>query len=369
MSIPSIHIEGYRGIKKLTIPQLAQVNLIVGKNSVGKTSLLEAIQLYLYQGNTTLLLQSLRERKELTSRGWRPSSDTDLPDPELIDALQGIRNLFFGRAELTTQNKDNFSIFMDTTAERQPPDNSLIIRLRPTHELTEQPALFTIDEPLEWSLEVSYGGITLFSVPLIKLLERPIFLGTSRLKSTQKLTFVPLTRFTAQERSLYWSGITLTPAEDNVIQALNIVVPGITRLNLTEDSRLRDNIALAVFNGQRVTLESLGDGVLRMFDLALAMVNSKNGTLLVDEIDSGLHYSVQVKMWEFLFTLAHELQVQIFATSHSQDCVRAFQYVSNQFDHVTGQMTRLEKWGDEMVAIVINEELMAYALDEDIEVR
>ena len=49
--------------------------------------------------------------------------------------------------------------------------------------------------------------------------------------------------------------------------------------------------------GNRIPIGSMGDGMWRMLGLALALANAKGGVLLVDEIDTGLHYSVMADMW------------------------------------------------------------------------
>ena len=58
----------------------------------------------------------------------------------------------------------------------------------------------------------------------------------------------------------------------------------------------------------------------RMLGLAVALANAKGGILLVDEIDTGLHYSVMEDMWRMVSRRASALDVQVFATTHSKDC-------------------------------------------------
>ena len=57
-----------------------------------------------------------------------------------------------------------------------------------------------------------------------------------------------------------------------------------------------------------------------MLGLALALAAAKGGVLLIDEIDTGLHYTVMEKMWQLVLETATRLDVQVFATSHSRDC-------------------------------------------------
>ena len=65
---------------------------------------------------------------------------------------------------------------------------------------------------------------------------------------------------------------------------------------------------------------TLGEGAWRMLGLALALAAAKGGVLLIDEIDTGLHYTVMEKMWQLVLETATRLDVQVFATSHSRDC-------------------------------------------------
>ena len=65
----------------------------------------------------------------------------------------------------------------------------------------------------------------------------------------------------------------------------------------------------------------LGDGAWRMLAMAIAITQCRGGVLLVDEIDTGLHHTVMADMWRLIFSAAKELDVQVFATTHSHDCV------------------------------------------------
>jgi predicted ATPase len=77
-----------------------------------------------------------------------------------------------------------------------------------------------------------------------------------------------------------------------------------------------------------VPLRGLGYGVARLFDILLALVNAEDGFLFIDEFENGLHYSIQEQAWKAVLDLAVELNVQVFATTHSSDCVEAFEQVS-----------------------------------------
>jgi AAA15 family ATPase/GTPase len=112
----------------------------------------------------------------------------------------------------------------------------------------------------------------------------------------------------------------------------------------------------------------MGDGMWRMFVLAVAITQCKDGTLLVDEIDTGLHYSVMAQMWKLIFDAAKEFNVQVFATTHSYDCVYSLAHICAKADegnHVTVQRIETGK----TKAIPYAEYEIKVAADREIEVR
>ena len=88
----------------------------------------------------------------------------------------------------------------------------------------------------------------------------------------------------------------------------------------------------------RVPIGSMGDGIWRMLGLALSVVQSGNGILLVDEIDTGLHHTVMEDMWRFLYGCAKRYNVQIIAATHSWDCYHSLAVICR--DSVVPKMIR-----------------------------
>lgn len=113
----------------------------------------------------------------------------------------------------------------------------------------------------------------------------------------------------------------------------------------------------------------MGDGVWRMLGLALAIVNAKDGVLLVDEIDTGLHFTAMSDMWKMLWETAKRLNVQIFATTHSKDCWTSLEDIANEEHPSEDGITihRIEK--GKTKSIVFTERQIAIAAENDIEVR
>ena len=117
-----------------------------------------------------------------------------------------------------------------------------------------------------------------------------------------------------------------------------------------------------------VPLKSLGDGAVRLFSAALALANSRNGFLLIDEAENGIHYSVQRNFWRMVLRSAHKDNVQVLATTHSWDCVRGFAQAAAAED-AEGVLVRLDRDGEEMRAVEYSEAELETAAEQGIEVR
>ncbi len=105
--------------------------------------------------------------------------------------------------------------------------------------------------------------------------------------------------------------VVLTPQEDFVVEALRIIEPSIDRIATsgTEGRRAFSSRGVSIRGGllvrckgirDRIPFGSMGDGIWRLLGLALALARTEGGILLVDEIDTGLHYSVMENMWKLV---------------------------------------------------------------------
>ena len=99
------------------------------------------------------------------------------------------------------------------------------------------------------------------------------------------------------------------------------------------------------------------------------MIYAENGTLLIDEFENGLHYTAQYQLWEMIFTLALKLNVQVFVSTHSSDCIKSFENVLNNGFSNNGKVLRLEnKKGNIMIQEFDSKEMEIVA-QNDVEIR
>lgn len=110
--------------------------------------------------------------------------------------------------------------------------------------------------------------------------------------------------------------------------------------------------------------------VLRALGISLALVNVKDGILLIDEFENGLYYTVQPDIWKLIFRVARRLNIQVFATTHSWDCIEAFQQAAQEDGNdEDALLIRLESKLSDIAATLYDKKTLGIAARDHIEVR
>ena len=114
--------------------------------------------------------------------------------------------------------------------------------------------------------------------------------------------------------------------------------------------------------------------MLRVLQLMLKIFPAKGGILLIDEFENGLHFSIQEKIWRLIFDLSEKFDIQVFATTHSLDCVESFAKVAVERTDVEGVLFRVGRsirTSDQgkVIATVFDENKLFNITQADVEVR
>jgi AAA15 family ATPase/GTPase len=136
-------------------------------------------------------------------------------------------------------------------------------------------------------------------------------------------------------------------------------------------------IAVVKYKGEKkaIPLKSFGEGMSRLLQIYLHAVNAQGGYLMIDEFENGLHYSIQEEVWEKLFSLTKELDIQLFATTHSEDTIKAFSKVAlrspeeGQIIYLAQHMREQDPDKGKISAVVYNENDLEMILQTGMEVR
>jgi ABC-type cobalamin/Fe3+-siderophores transport system ATPase subunit len=367
--LDSLEIQGFRGFRHLKIERLGRVNLIVGKNSVGKTALLEALWLYANQGALSTVWNILESRDEgnrpipiRLRRGRSESSDPTLAIKHLFYGRPDVRKPIGGTSILIGPI-DDYEKTLSITMIRPGPDFASLLAKNRTDEEVE------IAGSLVPCLSIKLGGKSKADWRL----DVEPYPAQETARST--CAFIPANGLNLEEIERLWDNIALKNVEQDVVRAMQVINKQVERMNLLSGSSLSDDRSripkVRVSNideDEPVSLRSLGDGMNRLFGIALALVNAKNGILLIDEVENGLHYSVQPDVWKLIFETARNLNVQVFATTHSWDCIEAFQKAAEESKEY-GMLVRLTERKGEIISDVFGERELAIATKQQIELR
>ena len=355
--IRTLNIRGYRCFEDFSLEDLSRVNLFVGKNNSGKTSLLEALYL-LGNGNYKTCLALAERRGEIyLEQGVHPSRE------RRVD----IRHFFFGhkvfpKQSLTIESgSDFFSLRRRAmTRIRGDEDQLLFKEIGDTIPASNSTLFLELTtKAYRRRLELDDGE----SIDYQDLRHKGL-----AVKSPFPSVYLPTGRQKIRELQERWEQIALTDKEEKVIEASRIIEPRIQRLAFIGAGN-RSRI-LVKLKGEEdpIPIGSLGDGVRRVVALASAMVCAEGGFLLIDEFETGLYYKAQKKVWDFLISAAHLLEVQLFVTTHSQDCLQAFAE-SLEANDQDGKLIRLSRRGESISPVYYSPEELRTTLKQEIEVR
>lgn len=298
-AITSVEIDGFRCFRKLRVDGLTRVNLIVGANNSGKTVLLEAIEAVASQDSARVLQRSSIERGEIRQRQViRLGANAEGFELDL-------RHWFHGHV---LAPGTGFTVRAHGDRER-----TITRTIEPG---TEPPKLANARLSLTLGPSGRFG-LTLSEDGWLPI-GSPSDLETAGLRLRPPVGFVTTDRLTPDALAPLWTNVVLTPGEQHTVEALRLIEPAIERIAIVDSD---GPVAKVLLRGADapVPLGTLGEGVSRIFSLALHLVLTQGGFLCIDEIENGLHWSVMPKVWRFLVETARARDVQVFATTHSKD--------------------------------------------------
>jgi ABC-type branched-subunit amino acid transport system ATPase component len=188
--------------------------------------------------------------------------------------------------------------------------------------------------------------------------------------------FISTASLTQESLARLYDRVVLANEEDLVVRALNAVEENtITKIAAVERSESGGyGSSRGIVVGLRgsvepVPLGNLGDGMTRMLAIALSLVAARNGYLLVDEIDTGLHYTVMRKMWKLVFETATRLNVCVYATTHSYDCVHALAAIARPGVQQDGEVSLIRVDRERPDAVHFSEREITLLAEREIEAR
>jgi len=308
--IKNIEIKDFKLFKDFKAEGFGRVNLIGGKNNVGKTAFMEACYINISSFSIDLMANAIsfinfaRYKLRYICRQISPlnldmlDTQQNLEKTQILNINSNCKKSFFQVKKGEGQIEYEFIIDDKKTIINK---NLLSYTLHPT---TEKPTIF-IDNfgYLDEDLELIYK--------LIQFLE----------------------------------------AESIISKLIHDFEPDIKEFKVFSDGVARCKNKKNNF----LDLNEFGDGIKKYISIICSINIARDGYLFIDEIENGIHYTNLDKLWEIILTVSKEQSVQVFATTHSKECIESYARVAKKLgDEDVKFLSLYKNKADELKSMTLN---------------
>jgi len=302
----SINIKNFRAITDLNLDNLGQVNLFVGKNNCGKTTVLEG--LFFLTGapnpNLPINVNALRGLTVFNKDLWNTYFHN--MDTESTIKIMGVLSDNSEEYDLSIQ-----PIYKDAEPPITSPSDMIVTNIE---NGIKEPSMFV--NGLEFTY-VNSREPDKKKKGKIFIRDKEIAIEGKKATSFNGILLSPLAMYDWKERFDSAQRKKQIPEIISILKEIDIKIVDV-RLNAV--GMLEADIGLS----NLLPFNLIGNGTIKLLNVALAMFDYTDGIVLIDEIDNGLHHSVQETLWRAIFAWSNKLNIQVFATTHSYESVQAF---------------------------------------------
>lgn len=360
MIFDNLEINNFRGIKDLSIKNIKRINLLLGKNNCGKSSVLDAI--FLLSGFSNPILN------------YRINQYRDYNQFKEEDLVLNFYNMDFS-------NAINISGHMYDHTKRNLKINPFISNskyLSPNENVSSQ-SIFNKEDTNRSGLSMNFSYTTVDGI--YKEGRSTIIIDNQQLANN-----VEINKSTGYEETII--GMYLNPHIDLnsfiddlnriiekkqdhlIIEVLKEIEPKINSISVSGKG-INVDIGLP----RLIPINLLGDGIRKILSIIISMYNCKNGIVLIDEIDNGMHFSSLSSLWKTIIKTSEKFNIQIFATTHNLESLKSLNEIlsngndlsSYQNDLMCYTLRRLDN--DLLKAYEYPYENFQFVIKEDIEIR
>lgn len=357
-------MENFKKFDSLEVKNIGQFNLIVGDNNVGKTCLLEALTVNERFKTTLSYFSQLLVKRNLKTESFIHynglSTEENFKNNEIALYQRNISNPLKFKV-------DDVDIVIENVNEKIRNSNKVDIQnFIENVKLFDYPEIFPNSS--NWIVFKLNGEIKFladitseyYSDFLIDKKTVPAVMLSEKVENYLTETY-----------SLIYGKLNYG---EKVSEVLNLIFPDVKVIDL----RIFDNIG--PFNRSELLIKTVnkneyhsireyGEGFIRCLHFIFLILANKSTRICIDEIDTGIHHTKLKKNWEIIFKLCKELDVQLFATTHSKECIEAFVGASNEVERNIIRLIELKDYKFKIYANTLNYESIITSLESDIELR
>jgi hypothetical protein len=320
----NLTIERFRGLRGLELKEMGQVNLFVGANNSGKTSVLEAISAYCRPLDALEWLSTARRRESMGGALVTPTRLNTLRWLFPQSNQQAQDELYHG--EVKMQASGNFAV-ESVTAKYQEirgiPDEDTLRRIQQRMPARDADTTYRGAE-----LQVNVAAKhTPDNQPVGNIQANFVFWDSAPFfdkknppapYSLPVRTITPVSHRTERTQIERFSESALSKEKMGVLEGIRLFDPDIVDLLI-----LDTGLHIEHKQSGMTPLSAFGDGLRRVVMMALMLPGVQNGVLLIDEIETAIHISVLNDVFQWLFKACGKYNIQLFATTHSLEAVDA----------------------------------------------
>ncbi len=333
-----IKITNYKVFKDFRIDKLNRINIFAGFNNSGKTSLLEAIYLLTQQNDVASFLELIRLKNKLVALS--PNWLNQVFDEDIV--VSGVFNgtntsIHLKKFEATDiDKKDDYitSYNLKAVIDNRDLDNTI--------------HTFGYETLKRDNNQVEHLCNAIF--------KSPYFYNLNEILQTYT-------------KSVEYKTVEGSSAIKQVIEFIKNIDSSINDIRLSDSNDIKRFIVdSAKFSEKNLDITNYGEGLQRIFEIALGFAYAKNGVLCIDEFETAIHHSLLIKFTKFVQELADLFNVQVFLTTHSKECIDAFVENDYRNDEISAYL--LENVNHKITTKFVKGERLKYLVDNlDFDIR
>lgn len=352
----SLSISNFRGFRKVSVDPLDRFNLILGKNNVGKTAFLEAVFLLAGPSNPELPLRVniFRGFEQVRMNademwGWLFHKKDLKAKIKIAAALDNnrARNLEISLMEPKEYRNSGRKkavptdlLTTGTTTTGSPPDLMMLYHSES-------------GKVVKTRAHMKEGGLAYEREKQIHLPNSIYMIARSGYSMENPERFSKLEEVGEHEQLL-------TP--------MKLIEPRLKRLAVLVTGTgpvIHGDIGI----GRMLPVPMMGEGTGKLLTILLSIASAKDGLLLIDEIETGLHYEALPLVWDAIAEAGRKNNVQILATTHSWECLKAAHESFNKGSVYDFRLHRLDRFNQEVESQTYDRKKLSLAIEEGLELR
>ncbi len=329
--LSKILIKNFRAFREIEIGPFNTVNLITGLNNTGKTGILEAIF--------------------LACEGSKVS-------PGRSERIREMPNLFRVFSENADEN-ENFWFWLVHNKARE---SDIEIK---SFSTTDEDELIVLSPKSPTDMQKRFAGV-----------KHQADAGPLHIyKVNDTKTLLPQVAVFSSHPSdpahdaIDYNRVILKRGKKKVEKLLKLIDPRLEAIESLQTGNRAPLIYADIGLSEMIPVTHLGQGFCRLLDIYSELLAGEAKMLLIDEIENGLHHSVLPIVWKGLIAAANELDVQIFATTHSAECIFAADQAARESKPYELNLLRLDRVDGEIELTVMNDQTLETAKEFNWELR